>query len=56
MANSLEAAGYEIFYRAQGTYEFHLSACIDMFTGKWVLAPVSEFTAKCGGIDTTTGY
>ena len=50
MAAAVELAGFEIFDKKADTAELLLSACVDILTGKWVLAPAAEFRSRCGGI------
>ena len=45
-----EKAIFEIFDKKADTAELLLSACVDILTGKWVLAPAAEFRSRCGGI------
>ena len=50
MARALENAGFEVYQELKHTKQLLLSACLNQITGRWVLAPVSKFSEKCGTI------
>ena len=49
MSTALTSAGYEVFSTDKTNSQLQLSACLNSATGKWVLSPVANFAAVCGG-------